>query len=71
VIVSDIQRKGADSGNELPSRLREIGVTTPVLFYVGEVDRERGRPAGSHSIHDNPATLVRDTLSLLTQSVRK
>lgn len=66
-VISDIDRQGAEPGNALPGRLRELGVSTPVLFYVGTYDPTLGRPPGAHSIHDDPATLIRDVLVLLTR----
>ncbi len=70
VIISDIGRFGHDSGEVLPARMREVGVRAPIVFYVGEVVTHLGTPAGAHSIRDDPALLVLDTITLLSRRTR-
>lgn len=70
LIISDIDRAGAEPGDKLPGRCLAIGVTAPILFYVGVVDSARGRPPGAADIFDDPARLVQFTLKLLTHRPR-
>lgn len=68
LVISDVDRTGAERGDQLPVRLDKIGVGAPVIFYVGEVRRELGTPHGAYAIHDDPAALVRDALILLSKA---
>lgn len=68
LVISDIDRGGAESGLALPLRLRTLGINTPILFYVGAVDPDRDPPEGSEAITADPAVVIRDTLMLLSNT---
>jgi CheY-like chemotaxis protein len=68
LVISDIDRGGAESGVALPRRLHTLGISTPILFYVGAVDPDRDPPEGSEAITADPAVLIRDTLMLLSNT---
>jgi hypothetical protein len=68
LVISDIERDNDEPGDRLPERLGTLGINTPIVFYVGSLDPERGPPPGAASIQDGPALLVRDVLNLLSQS---
>jgi CheY-like chemotaxis protein len=50
VILSDMARDQPDAGLVLLHRLRQAGCPTEVVFYVGQLDKGRGVPAGAFGI---------------------
>jgi CheY-like chemotaxis protein len=66
VIVSDMKRHGRhDAGLALLRAIRSRGMTTPVIFYVGEVVEELRRPPGSFGITDRPDEVLHLILDLI------
>jgi CheY-like chemotaxis protein len=66
LILSDIARGSRDDEGvaALPA-LRAVAPHTPVIFYVGRVRQQRGRPAGSDGITDQPDELLHLVLDVL------
>lgn len=59
VVLSDMARGSqADAGRELLREMRRAGLRQPVVFYVGQVDAERGTPPGAFAIADRPDDLL-------------
>jgi len=58
VIVTDIDRGGGEPGILLHSRLKETAIFSPLIFYVGTVDRTLPLPPGAIGITSDPAELL-------------
>jgi CheY-like chemotaxis protein len=66
LILSDIERDGLeDAGIRFLKQLRAEGNQTPVVFYIGKVDRSRGVPPGAFGIADMPEPLFHLVLDVL------
>lgn len=66
LIISDIARGDrADEGVRALPRLREVQPDTPVVFYIADLDAERGAPAGSAGITDRTGELLHLVLDVL------
>lgn len=66
LIISDIARGDrADEGVRALPRLREVQPDAPVVFYVADLDAERGPPAGSAGITDRTGELLHLVLDVL------
>ena len=66
LIVTDIERGGGgEPGIMLGSRLKERGIFSPLIFYVGSVDRTLPSPQGAIGITSDPAELLQLILSEL------
>lgn len=63
VVISDIGRALDESGLELPSLLREAGVATPIVFYVGTASKPT--TSDGHPVADTPSALLREVLRAL------
>ncbi|MCI0515817.1 response regulator [candidate division KSB1 bacterium] len=59
IILSDMLRdQEKTAGLEFLKRLREIDLQTPVIFYIGVIDPERGTPAQSFGLTNRPDELL-------------
>lgn len=66
VVVSDIRREGrADEGVQALEQFRALAPATPVVFYVADLDRQRGVPAGAFGITDDVDELVHLVMDVL------
>jgi CheY-like chemotaxis protein len=66
LILSDMDRDGrSDAGMELLCTLRSSDCPIPLVFYVGEVDPNRGVPVGASGIADQPEPLLHLVLDVL------
>jgi CheY-like chemotaxis protein len=68
VILSDMARDRPDAGLVLLRMLREVGCPTEVVFYVGQVDKGKGVPAGAFGITNQPEPLLHYVLDVLERS---
>jgi CheY-like chemotaxis protein len=69
VILSDMERTGKqDAGLEFLRLLRDQGISTPLIFYIREVDEARGTPVGAFAITDRPDELLHLVLDVLERS---
>lgn len=69
LIVSDMERHGQeDAGLELLTSLSTHGLTVPVIFYVGRVEKERGTPPGAFGIADRPDEVLHLILDALERN---
>lgn len=66
LIISDIARGDqADEGVRALPRLRELQPDTPVVFYIADLDAERGPPTGSAGITNRTGELLHLVLDVL------
>jgi CheY-like chemotaxis protein len=66
VIFSDMARgENAAAGLEFLEQFRNTDKTTPVIFYVGVFDPEKGTPANAFGITNRPDELLHLTLDAL------
>jgi CheY-like chemotaxis protein len=66
VVISDMARDGnPTAGLELLKELRKDGKTTPVIFYIGVIDPEKGVPGQAFGITNRPDELLHLTLDAL------
>ena len=66
LILSDMNRGGNPrAGIELLDELTLRKLITPVLYYVGELDRARGTPPGAFGITNRPDQLLHYVLDVL------
>ena len=66
IVISDMARdEKATAGLEFLSQFREMNKTTPVVFYIGVLDPEKGTPAQAFGITNRPDELVHLTLDAL------
>ena len=66
LILSDIKREGIpDEGVTALPRLRQVALATPVVIYVGRVERERGTPAGASGLTNRADELLHLVLDVL------
>jgi hypothetical protein len=65
VIHSDMARDRPDAGLIFLQRLREAGCRTEVIFYIGQLDKGRGVPAGAFGITSEPEPLFHYVLDVL------
>jgi CheY-like chemotaxis protein len=71
VILSDIQRgEQPDAGLQFLHMVRNAGIATPLIFYVGRLDRGRGAPAGAFDITDQPDEILHLVLDVLERGAR-
>ena len=69
VIISDMERAGQqDAGMELLGALRQRGLSTPVLFYIRQVDPSLGTPRGAFAITERPDELLHCVLDVLERN---
>jgi len=65
-VISDMERQGSsNAGLQLLCRMRERGLFTQVVFYIGRVDRDRGTPPGAFGITSYPDDLMHYVLDIL------
>jgi len=66
VVVSDIARAGrADEGTRAIPRLREVAPHAEIIFYIGDLDTERGIPEGARGITNSTDELLHLILDVL------
>lgn len=66
LILSDISRgSNPNEGLEAIPQLKEQSECTPVIFYVGQVDAQRGIPTGSFAITDRADYLLHYVFDIL------
>lgn len=66
VVVSDIARAGrADEGTRAISRLREVAPHTEIIFYIADLDTERGIPDGARGITNRTDELLHLIMDVL------
>ncbi len=66
LVISDMARgHEATSGLKFLERFRKENKTTPVIFYVGVFDPEKGVPGGAFSVTNRPDELLHLTLDAL------
>jgi CheY-like chemotaxis protein len=60
LVISDIHRSNPDDPNgiEFLKELRETDKETPVIFYIGFLDPEKGVPVNSFGITNRPDELI-------------
>ncbi len=59
LVISDMARPGdPDAGLGLLPKLRAAGFQGPVVFYIGDLDRSLGTPAGAFGITNRPDELL-------------
>ncbi len=68
VIISDIKRNGKKEGLLFLNGLREIKITTPLIFYVEFFDEKRGTPPFSFGITDDPKEMLHLILDIIERS---
>ena len=66
VVVSDIARAGrADEGTRAIPRLREVAPHAEIIFYIADLDTERGIPDGARGITNRTDELLHLILDVL------
>jgi CheY-like chemotaxis protein len=66
LILSDMRRGGNPvAGMDLLGAVLRRSVRTPVIFYVGDLNRRRERPAGAFAITNRPDELLHYVLDVL------
>jgi len=66
LILSDMERDGKnDAGLEFLRSLREQGVSTPLIYYVAQLDRATGVPDGAFAITARADALMHLVLDVL------
>lgn len=66
IVFSDMARgENAAAGLEFLEQFRKIDETTPVIFYIGVFDPEKGTPAQAFGITNRPDELLHLTLDAL------
>jgi CheY-like chemotaxis protein len=66
VVFSDMARgENTAAGLEFLEQFRKTGKTTPVIFYIGVLDPEKGTPAQAFGITNRPDELLHLTLDAL------
>jgi|GEM_PF-4691321 CheY-like chemotaxis protein len=70
VVVSDIDRGGAELGSNLGIRLQGAGVPIPIAFFVSMVDTGEPPPFGAVGITNDQAELLRMVIDVLRPRVR-
>jgi CheY-like chemotaxis protein len=69
IVISDIARgEKALEGLEFLRRLREHDHSTPVIFYIGNFDPQKGVPLGAFGITNRPDELLHLTLDALERN---
>jgi len=69
LILSDIDRSGdPDEGVIAIPRLREAAPETPIIFYIGKIEREKGIPKGATGITNQPEELLHLVLDQLERA---
>jgi hypothetical protein len=70
-VLSDISRDfpthDPTGGIAMLARLRQENFRQPVIFYIGQRDRERGTPADAFGITDRPDELLHMILDALAR----
>ena len=66
IVISDMARdEKAAAGLEFLGQFREMNKATPVIFYIGVLDPEKGTPAQAFGITNRPDELVHLILDAL------
>jgi CheY-like chemotaxis protein len=65
VVVSDIDRQGAEPGSQLGVRLKAAGLDIPIIFYISHVDHSLPLPFGAVLITNDRVSMLTCVLSLL------
>lgn len=66
LVISDMRRGSVpDEGLSLLREMQKDRYPQQVVFYVGTVDPEKGRPAGSFGITDRPDELLHLIMDIL------
>ncbi len=66
LILSDMKRgSNPAAGLELLEALCHLGYETPVVYYAGQLDRNRGTPAGAFGITNRPDELLHSVFDVL------
>ena len=69
LILSDIDRAGdPDEGVLSIPRIREIAPKTPIIFYIGQIETEKGIPQGAAGITNQPEELLHLVLDQLERA---
>ena len=69
LVISDMARGDeATAGLEFLKQFRKVNKTTPVIFYLGEFDPEKGVPAQAFGITNRPDELLHLTLDALERN---
>jgi CheY-like chemotaxis protein len=66
VIVSDMEHSGhREAGMRFLHAIRAHGIHSPIIFYIGKVDKSRGVPVGAFAITDRPDEVLHLILDAL------
>jgi CheY-like chemotaxis protein len=66
LIISDIARgENSMEGLEFLERFKKKNTTTPVVFYIGVIEKDKGVPPGAFGITNRPDELLHLTLDAL------
>lgn len=69
LVISDMARGDeSTAGLEFLTQFRQVDKTTPVIFYLGEFDSEKGVPAQAFGITNRPDALLHLTLDALERT---
>jgi CheY-like chemotaxis protein len=72
LVLSDISRElpthEPTAGIAMLARLRQEGFGQPVIFYIGQRDRDRAAPAGAFGVTDRPDELLHMILDALARA---
>ncbi len=71
LVISDMERDHEEPAPLITEVARTLLDATPVIYYVGEVDRAKGVPPSAHAIVDSPDGLYRLIFDILSPSVRE
>lgn len=67
LVISDMARDTRTAGLEFLAQFRTEGETTPVIFYIGEIDPQKGVPPQAFGITNRPDELLNLTLDALSK----
>ena len=65
LVISDMARDTTTAGLEFLAQFRKEDETTPVIFYIGEIDPTKGVPPQAFGITNRPDELLNLTLDVL------
>lgn len=69
LVISDIARDGdAIAGLKFLERFRKVDKITPVIFYIGVIDPDKGLPLQAFGITNRPDELLQLTLDALERT---
>ena len=71
LVLSDMNRAGnVNAGTELLDHLKPQKAATPLVFYVGQIDRQRTVPLGAFGITNRPDELFHYVFDVLERRAR-